>query len=395
MKFKYEINSCKSSEYKDSLAIMSVYDPDGIIDDYIIFYLTSLKTVADRIIVVINGKLNVSGEHKLRTVTDEIYIRENIGFDFGAYKDVLEHYLNPEEIKQYQELILCNDTCFGPLVPFEKIFCKMRDKTLEMWSINYIDDLLLPHFQSYFMVFRKNTIGILLDFLHKEVDSKAVELAQAHGYEHGLSEVLLMNHIKSGFFTYKPQQNYNIDIFKSPDYAIKYLSFPMLKKKVFSEDFYIKESCAEALRIINENTEYPLKYIQETVKRVYHREIPEKIENSFSPKIYTFGGNETERKQVIEFCRMHKKIYVYGNGYMSKLFMARFRRYFSEFGGYIVSDEFYKEDFYNEEKVYPLSNIDRNAPVIIALMRKSTMQVMDKMRGRENVLFLSVKPSEQ
>ena len=72
MKFKYEINSCKSSEYKGSLAIMSVYDPDGIIDDYIIFYLTSLKTVADRIIVVINGKLNVSGEHKLRTVTDEI-----------------------------------------------------------------------------------------------------------------------------------------------------------------------------------------------------------------------------------------------------------------------------------------------------------------------------------
>ena len=91
---------------------------------------------------------------------------------------------------------------------------------------------------------------------------------------------------------------------------------------------------------------------------------------------------------------MQKKIYVYGNGYMSKLFMARFRRYFSEFGGYIVSDEFYNEDFCKEEKVYPLSNIDRNAPVIIALMRKSTMQVMDKMRGRENVLFLSVKPSE-
>ena len=145
MKVEYEVNSWKSAGYRDSLAIMSVYDSDGIVDDFIIFYLSSLKTVADRIIVVVNGKLTVSGEHKLRTITDEIYIRENIGFDFGAYKDVLEYYLKPEEIKQYQELILCNDTCFGPLVSFKEIFYKMRDKTLEMWSINYIDDILLPH----------------------------------------------------------------------------------------------------------------------------------------------------------------------------------------------------------------------------------------------------------
>ena len=237
MKVEYEVNSWKSAGYRDSLAIMSVYDSDGIVDDFIIFYLSSLKTVADRIIVVVNGKLTVSGEHKLRTITDEIYIRENIGFDFGAYKDVLEYYLKPEEIKQYQELILCNDTCFGPLVSFKEIFYKMRDKTLEMWSINYIDDILLPHFQSYFMVFRKNAIRILLDFLHREVDSKAVELAQAHGYEHGLSEVLLMNHVKSGFYTSKAQQNHNIDIFKSPDYAIKYLGFPMLREKYFQKIF--------------------------------------------------------------------------------------------------------------------------------------------------------------
>ncbi len=394
MKVEYEVNSWKSAGYRDSLAIMSVYDSDGIVDDFIIFYLSSLKTVADRIIVVVNGKLTVSGEHKLRTITDEIYIRENIGFDFGAYKDVLEYYLKPEEIKQYQELILCNDTCFGPLVSFKEIFYKMRDKTLEMWSINYIDDILLPHFQSYFMVFRKNAIRILLDFLHREVDSKAVELAQAHGYEHGLSEVLLMNHVKSGFYTSKAQQNHNIDIFKSPDYAIKYLGFPMLKRKVFSEDFYIRENCAEALRLIDENTEYPFRYIQETVKRVYHRKIPEKIENSFLPELYTFGGNEAKREQVIEFCNKHKKIYVYGTGYMSELFMARFGRYVSVFGGYIVSDEFYRNGFHKGQKIYPLSDIERNVPIIIALMRESTFQVMDKMCGRENVLFLSVKPSK-
>ena len=40
---------------KGTIAIMSVYDPDGIVDDYIIYFLLSLKKVADRIIIAVNG----------------------------------------------------------------------------------------------------------------------------------------------------------------------------------------------------------------------------------------------------------------------------------------------------------------------------------------------------
>lgn len=393
MKIQHRVNCQRNTVHRDSLAIMSIYDPDGIIDDYIIFYLLSLKTVTNRIVVVVNGKLTNSGRHKLNSITEEIYIRENTGFDFGAYKDVLENYLKCEDVIQYQELILCNDTCFGPLIPFTDIFSKMNIEDLKVWSINYIDDLLLPHFQSYFLVFRDETIEIMLNFLHNEVDSKTTELTQAHGYEHGLSEVLLMNHIKSGFYTFKYQKNYNIDIFKAPDHAIKSLGYPMLKKKAFSQEFYIKENCMEALRLIEEKTEYPLEYIRKNVKRIYHRDIPKKIEKSYLTCLYTFGGNQTKREDVIEFCEKYKKVFVYGNGYMSKLIMARFRRYMNEFGGYIVSDEFYKEDSYKGEKIYPLSCIDREIPIIVALMKESTMQVMEKMYKRENVLFLSTGPS--
>lgn len=133
----------------------SVYDRDGIIDDYLIFFLMSLKIVSDRLVVAVNGLLTEEGEQKLRGVADEIYRRPNMGFDFGAYKDVLENYLKPRELEQYQELILCNDTCYGPFIPFEDIFAQMRERTLEFWSMNYIEDSLLPHFQSYFMVFRR------------------------------------------------------------------------------------------------------------------------------------------------------------------------------------------------------------------------------------------------
>ena len=40
------------------LAVLSVYDPDGMIDDYIVYYIDSLKTVADRIVVEI-GRAHV------------------------------------------------------------------------------------------------------------------------------------------------------------------------------------------------------------------------------------------------------------------------------------------------------------------------------------------------
>lgn len=380
------------TEHSGSITIMSIYDPCGIVDDYIIFYLSSLKTVTDRIIIAVNGELTSTGKSKLSTVTDEIYIRKNTGFDFGAYKDVVENYLRPEEITQYQELILCNDTCFGPFIPFTDIFSEMNVEDLGVWSINYMDDCLLPHFQSYFLVFRGEGIKIILDFLHEEVDSRTTELAQVHGYEHALSEILLMEGVKSDFYTSKTHVSHNIDIFRAPDYAIKYLGFPMLKKKAFSEDFYKKENCLGALYLIAENTGYPLRYILESVKRIYQKDVKNEMISPYRSDIYTFGGNDTTREEVIEFCRKHRKVYVYGNGYMSVLFMARFRRYMNEFGGYIVSDDYFEKGFYKGEKIYPLSCIERNTPIVVALMKQSTLQVMDKILGWENVLFLSLKP---
>lgn len=51
-----------------TLAVAAVYDRDGIIDDYLIFYLSSLREVADRLIVAVNGKLTGAGREKLMVV---------------------------------------------------------------------------------------------------------------------------------------------------------------------------------------------------------------------------------------------------------------------------------------------------------------------------------------
>ena len=62
---------------EQTLAIMSVYDPDGIVDDYIVYYLNSLKEVADRIIIVVNGMITDTGKAKLKRMTKDVFVRQN------------------------------------------------------------------------------------------------------------------------------------------------------------------------------------------------------------------------------------------------------------------------------------------------------------------------------
>ncbi|MDE7331786.1 MAG: rhamnan synthesis F family protein [Lachnospiraceae bacterium] len=380
----------KEKHDKETLAIVSVYDRDGIIDEYLIFYLASLRVIADRLVVAVNGELTRDGREKLMTVADEIYRRSNTGFDFGAYKDVLKNYLQPGESEEYQELVLCNDTCYGPFESFEDIFEQMRERDVEFWSINYIEDPLLPHFQSYFMVFSGSAIHLLADFLENEVDSGTINPIQACGYEHGLSETILLSGIRTDYYTSKRKGYHNLDIFGAPDYAMELLGFPLLKRRAFSDELSVKDNCRRVLYMVVQRGNYPIAYILENVYRIYHRDVSEALQKSYITEMSFFEKNYTSREEVIAFCRKHKKVYLYGNGYMSVLFMARFQRYMNAFGGYVVSDEYYIETQDQTEQVCRLSQTDPEAPLIVAMTEKVAMQIAGRVRERKNVLFLSM-----
>lgn len=375
-----------------TLAVAAVYDRDGIIDDYLIFYLSSLREVADRLIVAVNGKLTGAGREKLMVVADEIYCRPNTGFDFGAYKDVLENDLKPGELEQYQQLVLCNDTCYGPFVPFADIFTRMQEGDSEFWSMNYIEDLLFPHFQSYFMVFRGRAVWLLSDFLAREVDSGITNPVLACGYEHGLSECVLSSGIITDYYTSEKKEYHDLDIFEAPDYALQMLGLPMLKRRAFSDELSVRDNCRKVLNMLAEQGKYPMSYILDNISRIYHADFSEALWKSYITEGRYFEKNYIPREDVIAFCRKYGNIYLYGNGYMAALFMARFRRYMSGFGGYVVSDEYFESAGYSGEQVYKLSQIGAEEPLIVAMTGKVALQVINKVRDRVNVLFLSVDP---
>ena len=59
---------------RKSITIMSVYDAEGIIDDYVLYYLNSLRKATDRVVVAVNGYVNAEGNDRLQRVADDIFI---------------------------------------------------------------------------------------------------------------------------------------------------------------------------------------------------------------------------------------------------------------------------------------------------------------------------------
>ena len=98
-----------------TLCIYVIYDSENIIDSYIGFFLSCLKSVMTHIVVVCNMDQIDKGEQNVTEYADEIFFRDNKGFDAGAIKDTLCEYIGWDKVNEYDELYLINDSFFGPV----------------------------------------------------------------------------------------------------------------------------------------------------------------------------------------------------------------------------------------------------------------------------------------
>lgn len=150
---EYDINN--------RIAIYLFYDIDGIVDDYVTYYLRGLREVCSKIIVVCNGQINHDGYEKISSVADDIFIRENIGFDGWAFKETIEKKIGYTNLLNYSELIITNNTVYGPLYPFSEMFKKMETSHADFWgATKRFEDKNAKTFQG-----RKTKYGYIPDFI--------------------------------------------------------------------------------------------------------------------------------------------------------------------------------------------------------------------------------------
>ncbi len=116
------------------LVIFLFYDNEGIVDSYIPYMLSDMKKNAERIVLVANGDVNAEGKEKLNGIVDDIFERENVGFDVWGYKTALER-IGWDEIRKYDELVMMNYTIMGPVYPFKEMFDVMDKRDVDFWGI--------------------------------------------------------------------------------------------------------------------------------------------------------------------------------------------------------------------------------------------------------------------
>lgn len=142
-------------------AIFFFFDEQGVVDDYICFFLNALKKNQVDILFVVNGEITRQSRKKVEPYVNEVLCRENKGFDVWAYKDGIE-YIGYEKLKQYDELIMLNHTNFGPIYPLEEVFIEMDKRSeLGFWGLtkSFGNGSNIPqHIQSHFIAVRNKVL---------------------------------------------------------------------------------------------------------------------------------------------------------------------------------------------------------------------------------------------
>lgn len=164
-------NNCQMQEKrlkkKKRLLSYAHYDRDNRMSDDDLCTLKMFSEVSDEVLFVTNSDLSKEDRNRIRMYADCIFTRENKGYDFGAWKDSLLEY-GKERVKQFDELILLNNSCFAPVFSIYEMFYEMEGKSVDFWGNtlmpfqsdgSYIgESCIYEHLQSYLMVFHAKVL---------------------------------------------------------------------------------------------------------------------------------------------------------------------------------------------------------------------------------------------
>ncbi len=375
------------------LGIFSFYDREGSVDEYVEYLLRDLKNCLSRLIIVINGEVSQQGKRKLEKYSKEVLLRENKGFDAGAYKEVFVKYLPEKEISRYDEIVLCNDTFYGPIIPFQDIFQKMDAVRCDFWGMNYRSFGVLDYLESYFLVFRGRALQKdLISYFRNNIEENAHDIEDVCAFfERGL--FMYLTREKNRFWgTYADRNDYNI--FRSSASCIKKAGLPLIKRKAFSSRYYVQDQVLGALRYIKANSSYPVNDILNSVRRLYGLDITMGMAESSNTEDermeeYRLPMSIQTPETIREFAEDSEELYIYGAGIWGRAIYWCYARGRAEFKGFVVSEGEKTSDCCMGHPVIPYSRLEgKPGDIIVGLDSVNTQKVRGILEGRDRVLYL-------
>jgi hypothetical protein len=150
---------------KDRLCIFISFQKNGI-QRTTWKYLRHLKEeLGYGIVLISNCVLKKEDIPRLQDLCVEVIERDNIGYDFGGYKDGIIRYL--DRLDSLETLLIANDSVIGPIYDMRKMHDKMQKEDCDFWGLNdfvesrdifKLNTHSIPHVCSYFICFKNNLI---------------------------------------------------------------------------------------------------------------------------------------------------------------------------------------------------------------------------------------------
>lgn len=250
-------------EKKKRLCLFAGFDAHSQIADYVIYYLKSLSQIAD---VCYWGDFEAddSEKAKIKPYCKAIYCKKHGKYDFGSWQELIRK-IGRKEIESYDELILANDSCYGPLFDLSELFQVMDAQDSDFWGLSLVCRNHI-HLQSYFMVLKQPVIqsDVFYDFFdHIKPEANYCDVCAT--YEDRFTYLLSKAGFKfSSYIDYTDISNHP---YRDVMAAIEDRHFPFLKVKFFLGDIRDQGGVADWRRVIRKNTNYPVEYIEDDLTR--------------------------------------------------------------------------------------------------------------------------------
>ncbi|MGE4480318.1 rhamnan synthesis F family protein [Acidocella sp.] len=127
------------------------FDGRGAVRRQVLDYIQAFKESGRAVVFVTNsGGLRPEAMEALRGLCAAVLVRRNIGYDFGAWADALEHLGLPGP--DTEEVIMANDSVFGPLLPLGNMLRRLDYAKADIWGLTESWQVRY-HLQSFFLAF--------------------------------------------------------------------------------------------------------------------------------------------------------------------------------------------------------------------------------------------------
>ena len=131
-----------------SVCLFAQFDPTGRIAPHVLRYLSALSACGFVVHVACSGakRLTDADQAALARIGAVAHVRRNRGLDFGAWQYLLRQGCASDAT----EVLLANDSVFGPFADLAPIFATMRARRLDAWGMVASTEGVW-HLQSWFV----------------------------------------------------------------------------------------------------------------------------------------------------------------------------------------------------------------------------------------------------